>query len=142
MERLTGKDKDGTAMCPIKDCEEDACSWFCHHEEDVWNKLAEYEDLEEQGLINKLPCKAGETVYCIEECGDDFEISGYVFLAVCGEYYLVTAHYASCHTFEDQLEDMLQECVDSGCTDVNMFHKTRVFTTHEEAKKALAEMEK
>lgn len=28
-------------------------------------KLAEYEDLEEQGLLLKLPCKVGDTVYAI-----------------------------------------------------------------------------
>ena len=31
----------------------------------VLGKLAEYEDLEEQGLLLKLPCKVGSTVYHI-----------------------------------------------------------------------------
>ena len=30
-------------------------------------KLAEYEDLEEQGLLLRLPCKVGDTVYYISE---------------------------------------------------------------------------
>ncbi|MGI5986166.1 MAG: hypothetical protein ACOX7O_09985 [Oscillospiraceae bacterium] len=30
-------------------------------------KLAEYKDLEEQGLLIKLPCKIGDTVYIIHE---------------------------------------------------------------------------
>ena len=30
-------------------------------------KLGEYEDLEEQGLLLKLPCKIGDTVYYIED---------------------------------------------------------------------------
>ena len=30
---------------------------------EVINKLAEYEDLEEKGLLIKLPCKVGDTVY-------------------------------------------------------------------------------
>ena len=30
-----------------------------------FDKLAEYEDLEEQGLLLRLPCKVGDTVYCI-----------------------------------------------------------------------------
>ena len=30
---------------------------------DVLGKLAEYEDLEEQGLLLRLPCKVGDTVY-------------------------------------------------------------------------------
>lgn len=28
-----------------------------------FNKLADYEDLEEQGLLLRLPCKVGDTVY-------------------------------------------------------------------------------
>lgn len=28
-------------------------------------KLGEYEDLEEQGRLIKLPCKVGDTVYCL-----------------------------------------------------------------------------
>lgn len=32
---------------------------------DVIDKLAEYEDLEEQGRLLKLPCKVGNTVYVI-----------------------------------------------------------------------------
>lgn len=41
---------------------------------DVIGKLAEYEDLEEQGLLVRLPCKIGDTVWVlfdtniIEEC--------------------------------------------------------------------------
>ena len=31
----------------------------------VLNRLAEYEDLEEQGLLLRLPCKAGDTVYYV-----------------------------------------------------------------------------
>lgn len=31
--------------------------------EAIVKKLAEYEDLEEQGLLLKLPCKVGDTVY-------------------------------------------------------------------------------
>ena len=30
-----------------------------------YNKLKEYEDAEEQGLLLKLPCKVGDTVYAI-----------------------------------------------------------------------------
>lgn len=34
-------------------------------EYDVMDALAEYEDLEEQGLLLKLPCKVGDTVFDI-----------------------------------------------------------------------------
>lgn len=31
------------------------------------DKLAEYEDLEEQGLLIRLPCKVGDTVYEVQQ---------------------------------------------------------------------------
>ena len=31
----------------------------------ILTKLGDYEDLEEQGRLIKLPCKVGDTVYCI-----------------------------------------------------------------------------
>ena len=33
--------------------------------ESAYKKLAEYEDLEEQGLLLRLPCKVGDTVYAL-----------------------------------------------------------------------------
>ena len=35
--------------------------------EEVYMKLAEYEDLEEQGRLIKLPCKVGDKVYFIRD---------------------------------------------------------------------------
>lgn len=35
--------------------------------DEIYNKLKEYEDAEEQGQRVKLPCKAGDKVYVIEE---------------------------------------------------------------------------
>ena len=32
---------------------------------DILGKLAEYEDLEEQGLLLRLPCKIGDVVYSV-----------------------------------------------------------------------------
>ena len=34
------------------------------------NKLAHYEDMEEQGRLIDLPCKVGDTVFSIENAGD------------------------------------------------------------------------
>lgn len=36
-------------------------------------RLAEYEDAEEQGLLLRLPCKAGDTVYAIDKKGEIVE---------------------------------------------------------------------
>lgn len=43
----------GGSVCEPDDEEIDA----------VYRKLKDYEDLEEQGLLVKLPCKVGDTVY-------------------------------------------------------------------------------
>ena len=44
--------------CITSDCD-------CGIVEDIVKKLADYEDLEEQGRLVKLPCKVGDTVYII-----------------------------------------------------------------------------
>ena len=33
--------------------------------EEIYKKLAEYENFEEQGLLLKLPCKIGDTIYTV-----------------------------------------------------------------------------
>ena len=74
MERLTKRNADGSVESAI-DCQ-NGCQYItcsleegiqCKHEceADIYLKLAEYEDLEEQGLLLKLPCKVGDTVYSI-----------------------------------------------------------------------------
>lgn len=72
MERLTNRNKHGGAYYPY--CfKENTCGGFgssencnkCDFNISVCEKLAEYEDLEEQGLLIKLPCKTGDTVYII-----------------------------------------------------------------------------
>lgn len=86
MERLTEKvfAFNGTSCMQIKDCDNDTCDQTCRSRtgsegcegcpiQIAIDKLAEYEDLEEQGLLLKLPCAVGDTVYCIRESW-----SGYV----------------------------------------------------------------
>lgn len=65
MERLTNRDY-GENSCAVYTSYCDAChNSDCHCElvEDMIEKLAEYEDLEEQGRLIKLPCKVGDTLY-------------------------------------------------------------------------------
>lgn len=60
---------------------ERACEPDCEEIDAVYRKLKDYEDAEEQGLLLKLPCKVGDTVYVdstilpIEdmECYEDIE---------------------------------------------------------------------
>lgn len=62
MERLTEKlDK----MIWFKDqgLKIEPCEMNAHHCRMILEKIADYEDLEEQGLLVRLPCKVGDTVY-------------------------------------------------------------------------------
>ena len=54
-------------------CEEHKCS-NCPINK-VINKLAKYEDTEEQGLLLKLPCNIGDKLYTVEEWLDTGELS-------------------------------------------------------------------
>ena len=104
MERLTIKDDSGVYCPPNIPCET-RCD-DCKHLDNMINKLAQYEEAEEQGLLAKLPCKIGDVVYqaskfwnevlertvaCIvlssdnhiyvrNGCGDSFEFGVDVFL--------------------------------------------------------------
>lgn len=73
MERLTERYKDSIANTVlIRECGDKLCKDICDdiecncskcELEKVLEKLATYEDLEEQGLLVRLPCKVGDTVY-------------------------------------------------------------------------------
>nr|DAG22471.1 MAG TPA: hypothetical protein [Caudoviricetes sp.] len=74
MERLTKISEIGNAYypkcfeepcCGMGECLDDNCSLML----DACKKLATYEDLEEQGLLVRLPCPIGTTVWDI--CGMD-----------------------------------------------------------------------
>ena len=72
MERLTEKDryshdykiqaKNLNSHCVAKD-KKGYVTYYGQHVD----KLAEYEDAEEQGLLLQFPCKVGDTVYYIED---------------------------------------------------------------------------
>ena len=49
-------------MCKYLNTSRDKCL-----DRNIYNKLVEYEDLEEQGLLLKLPCKVGDKIYQIED---------------------------------------------------------------------------
>ena len=72
MDRLTQRIEGKVEMlCRFEDCEitDDICPG-CNRDEclclqQVLDKLKTYEDAEEQGLLLRLPCKVGDTVYQI-----------------------------------------------------------------------------
>lgn len=40
----------------------------------ILKKLADYEDLEEQGRLIKLPCKVGDTIYAVGEIVKEYKV--------------------------------------------------------------------
>ena len=62
MERLTRRSANGTGVYATPSGEPVKWENNLHN---VLQKLADYEDLEEQGRLIKLPCKAGDTVYVV-----------------------------------------------------------------------------
>lgn len=65
MDRLTKRFTDGGAYCEeIIDVGIKGVNYPTYVGRAV-DKLAEYEDLEEQGKLIALPCAVGDTVYCI-----------------------------------------------------------------------------
>ena len=87
-------------------------------------KLAEYENLEEQGLLLKLPCKVGSIVY---EINKDLNSMKRETIEHNGHYYHrnINVYFITQVTFEIE--------------DINSLGKT-VFLTKAEAEKALEEM--
>ena len=101
-------------------------------------KLAEYETAEEEGRLVVLPCKVGDTVYEIRSdytkcsvCGDKFneyECQGCEH--ECDSRKIYTIYEYTMYILEDIVQHI--RC--------NNWGKT-IFTTREEAEKALKEME-
>ena len=135
MERLT--EKIGNTNC-VKGCGSNCKYGFqhcrtedwenCKTIDDVIDKLAEYEDLEEQGRLIKLPCKVGDTVYVKMEsyCKTHYaeaEVRDFVHFISCGFCAVVTSKY-----------------FDKENIPFSEFGKT-VFLTKSEAEQKLKEME-
>lgn len=90
------------------------------------NELKKYKDLEEQGLLVKLPCKVGDTVYVLTmDLVSEFKITA-IFLDIHGTYFYWLFYY--CGIYERT--SGFSEC-DIGKT---------VFLTREEAEEKLEEM--
>lgn len=74
MERLT---ENFLGCYQIKGCDNFTCEEICNNVlncgycpiSEAINKLAEYEDLEEQGLLLRLPCYIGDSIYSVIEDG-------------------------------------------------------------------------
>lgn len=117
----------------------------------VLKKLADYEDLEEQGLLVRLPCKeaysrSGDFVYLIYDyeiiecvhCGLGIDpLSGKAYITLATDEKLFP--YRSPDPEQDL--DPTDWCTNATDVEVSELGKT-VFLTREEAEKKLEEMKK
>ena len=95
----------------------------------VLNRLAEYEDLEEQGLLLRLPCKVGSTLY---QPISNRQINEYKVIGLCFD--ITRKEFMYEVVYQIGLEWYKTTC-HFGC-----INKT-VFLTKEEAEQKLKEME-
>ena len=95
----------------------------------VLNRLAEYEDLEEQGLLLRLPCKVGSTLY---QPISNRQINEYKAIGLCFDITRNKFMYEV--AYQIGLEWYKTTC------DFDRINKT-VFLTKEEAEQKLNEME-
>lgn len=133
MERFTEKFKDGRNILRkgITDIFHIGFGRFFNGE--AIDKLSEYEDLEEQGKLLKLPCSVGDTVYEVQE------------LRKVIQAYIITAVHISDNT-ENFYSWILKDgkCAYSYsnmCGFSGYSIGQQVFLTREEAEAALKEME-
>ena len=111
---------------------EKACEPDCEEIDAVYRKLKDYEDDEEQGLLLKLPCKVGDTLYRVNKGAKEPVIMMRVI-----KLYIKQIHKDRTVMRIDVINDadMGESCYlpcDIG---------ERIFLTREEAEAKLAEME-
>ena len=71
MERLTRRSANGTGVYATPSGE--PVKWENNYH-NVLQKFADYEDLEEQGFLLRLPCKLGDTIYSIANDGKIYPV--------------------------------------------------------------------
>lgn len=126
-ERLTARAKSNNHIWCLYDCQE-RCE-NCKHLNSMIEKLADYEDAEEQGLLLRLPCKVGDNIFVLVDMDDN------------GKYTSIKNDIVECIYLNDTLDLMINFTWiwhDVSTTEIG---KT-VFLTREEAEQALAEMQK
>lgn len=102
---------------------------------DLREKLKGYEDLEEQGRLLKLPCKVGDTVYCIFNRYTKCTPSNEEF----DEYNCQGCEYECDSKKENYVQGMIAYSLDWIVTNLKKFGKT-VFLTKSEVEAKLKEL--
>ena len=136
MERLTQITEIGNAYFPK--CFEEPCCGMgkcidnnCNLVNEVCKKLAEYETLEEQGLLVRFPCKVGDTVYRVNAGAKQPIIP----MTVSEIHFLCYKNERAVRFDAIGKEDMGESCY--RLEDIGRI----VFLTHKEADKKLEELE-
>lgn len=147
MERLTEK---VLGNIQLKACGNDFCKETCadHDEEKSCNncpiqkafeKLAEYEDLEEQRRLWKMPCAEGDTVYLVSfrkkcyELGNEYLVNNVLKCVSCKSKCFCNAKY---EYFIEEIKATLPMIGNL----INRPDGFRVFLTHQEANAMLEEI--
>ena len=128
MERLTERERnvDGTGVAK----EEITDGLLKPFADKILTKLAVYEDLEEQGLLVRLPCKIGDTVYRVNAGAKQPIIP----MTVSEIHFLCYKNERAVRFDAIGKEDMGESCY--RLEDIGRI----VFLTHEEAVNKLEEM--
>ena len=125
MERLTRRSANGTGVYATPSGE--PVKWE-DNRHNVLQKLADYEDLEEQGLLLRLPCKVGSTLYQpISNQINEYKAIGLCFDITRNEFIYEVAYQIGLQWYK------------TTC-DFDCINKT-VFLTQAEAEQKLKEME-
>nr|UVY61154.1 MAG: hypothetical protein [Bacteriophage sp.] len=129
MERLTERERnvDGTGVAK----EEITDGLLKPFADKILTKLAVYEDLEEQGLLVRLPCKIGDTVYRVNAGAKQPIIP----MTVSEIHFLCYKNERTVRFDAIDKEYMGESCY--RLEDIGRI----VFLTHEEAEKKLEEMQ-
>ena len=128
MERLTERERnvDGTGVAR----EEITDGLLKPFADKILTKLADYEDLEEQGLLVRLPCKVGDTVYRVNAGAKQPIIP----MTVSEIHFLCYKNERAVRFDAIGKEDMGESCY--RLEDIGRI----VFLTHEEADRKLEEI--
>lgn len=90
--------------------------------------------------------KVGQWIWCIDHFNDDLEeaeVSGYLFMAECGDYIIASSEYAHWEDdFKNQLEEMYEESIEYRGVEVFLLKKDSCFGTQNQAEDYLEEMRK
>ncbi len=133
MERLTERDEFGNADIIGVDGMDLQCNLGFDEFNKVTNtlnRLAEYEDLEEQGKLPKLPCAVGDTVYRINKGA---------------KRPVIPLQVINFKIFGNLSDNFKMECADEwggGYTYRKMDIGKGIFLTQEEAEAALEELQR